>query len=288
MEAKGEIRKFFSLPMVLIGSGSFVSIIGWLGLAQAAGGIIFLIGSILLSFSGSMAILCGLMSLERPPPSPTKLRKLKIETSRNLKIQYPSFILKVEKLKEKNQALYNKLPNLRSYYIQYREDTRNMKSVLVNLDKQLQENLKNHAPIIDSDSADGIAKKILWSEKQIQLTQMNDSFEKLSGLLTTTDLEKYRVALSYISAGLSQLDQGIEYYRELMILCNMKDSEYDNINSIQQKVDRTNELMAQQETRIQNLETEMVTKFEEAKLELSLFQKQLDDFQIDEQQKLFL
>ena len=280
-KAKDAIKKYLSFPMVLIGSGSFVGVIGWLGLAQAAESILFFVGSMLLSFSGSMTTLCGLMSLERTAPSPTKLRNLKFEISKNLKIQYPSYILKVEKLKQKHRELHGKFPEFRNFCDEFKKDIRNLRSVLPNLEKQLQENLRNHAPIIDNNSADGIAKKILWSERQIQLTELNETLEKLSGFFTGADLERYRVELMHINGGLTQLDQGIKYYRELMILCNRSSTNYDDINNAKQKVDKIYNLIIHQEKRLQELEIEIDAKCEKAKLELSLFQKRLDDLQID-------
>ncbi len=279
---KGEITKYLSFPMVLIGSGSFFGVIGWLGLAQAAESIIFFIGAMLLSFSGSMATLCGLMSLERLAPSKQKVRKLKTEISKYIKIQYPTFIIQVEKQKQKYQELYRKLPEIRNYCEEFRQDIRNLRLQLSNLEKRLQEKLKNYAPVIDNDSADGIAKKILWSEKQIQLTQFNDSLEKLSRFITTADIERYRGELTHISSALTQLDQGINHYRELMILCNRSDADYDKIISAKQKVDKADNLIIRQENRLQELRTEMATKSESAKMELSLFQEQFDEFKAED------
>ena len=279
---KGEITKYLSFPMVLIGSGSFFGVIGWLGLAQAAESIIFFIGSMLLSFSGSMAALCGLMSLERLAPSKQKVRKLKTEISKYIKIQYPTFIIQVEKQKQKYQELYRKLPEIRNYCEEFRQDIRNLRLRLSNLEKRLQEKLKNYAPVIDNDSADGIAKKILWSEKQIQLTQFNDSLEKLSRFIITADIERYRGELTHINSGLTQLDQGINHYRELMILCNRSDADYDKIISAKQKVDKADNLIIRQENRLQELGMEMNTKSESAKMELSLFQEQLDEFKAED------
>ena len=39
-----EAKKYLTLPVFLISSGSFVGLIGWWGLAQTAGGITFFIG----------------------------------------------------------------------------------------------------------------------------------------------------------------------------------------------------------------------------------------------------
>ena len=222
------------------------------------------------------------MTLERAGPSPIKLRKLKSDISKNLKIQYPTYILQVEKLKQKYRELHSKLPEFRDHYEDFRDNIRNLRSVLVNLEIQLKENLRNHASAIDSDSPDGIAKKILWSEKQIQLTQLNETLEKLFGFLTTADLERYRITLTQVSGGFSQLDRGIEFYHDLMVLCHKPDDNHDNVISVKQKVDKVNSLMAQQETRLQELETAIDVKYEETKIELSLFQEQLDEFQANE------
>ena len=281
MDTKSEIRKYLSFPMILIGSGSFVGVIGWLGLAQAAESIIFFIGSMLLSFSGSMATLCGLMSLERTAPNKQKVSKLKLEIIKNIKIRYPSYIITLEKLKQKYQELYNNLPEIRTYCIEFRQDVRNLRLRLVSLEKGLQEKLKDNSPVIDNDSADGIAKKLLWSEKQIQLIGYNDISEKLAEFFTTVDLERYRVELSNINGGLKQLEQGIKYYRELMIICNQPNVNYENILNRKQNVDKVDNLLTRHENRLAELEAEMDTKCEEAKVELSLFQQQLDDFIIE-------
>ena len=278
MVTKSELTKFLSFPMLLIGSGSFIGVIGWMGLAQAAESILFFVGSALFSFSGSMATLCGLMSLERPPPSPTKLRQLKADTAKHLKMQYPSYILNVEKLKQKYQELYAKLPELLIFCEAYRTEIRNLRLELTSFEKRLQANLRNQAQTIDIDSPDGIAKKILWSEKQIQLTHLNEFLEKLSGYFKLTDLEAYRVELMHVNTGLTQLDRGIEFYRELMILCHKLDDNFKRISSVKEKVDKTNDLMERQNKRLQDLSVEMDAKFEEAKSELFRFQNQLDDF----------
>lgn len=278
MDTKNGITKYLSFPMALIGSGSFVGIIGWMGVAHAAESIIFFIGSSLLSFSGSMATLCGLMSLERLSPSKNKLRKIKLDISKDLKIQYPSYILQVEELKQKYQLLYNKLPELRIYYQEYRDDIRNIKATLATLEKQLQDNLKNNALEIDN-SADGIAKKILWSEKQIQLNQMSETFNSFSQIFTTIDLEHYRSELSKINIRLSQLERGIDNYRKLMILSHKKDTDYDSIVSFKQKIEKTNDLMGKYGTHMQELEEEMNAKYVETKTELSLFKDELKVFE---------
>ena len=278
MDTKSEIKKYFTFPMLLISSGSFFGVIGWMGMANVTESIIFSVGSMLLSFSGTMTTLCGLMSLERIAPSTRKIYKLKLEISKNLKIHYPTYILDVEKSKRKYKELNEQLRFTRTYYEVYRQQIRNLRYELTHLEKQLQQNLKNNAPVIDNDSADAIAKKLLWSEKQIQLTEFKEAIEKLSQFFTSEDLEHYRDELTYINGELTQLEQGIDYYRELMIMCNQSDAKYDKIINAKAKVEKVDNLIARQQNRIENLENEIDTKCEETKIELSLFTQQLNDF----------
>ncbi len=277
MPTKGEIRKYLTFPMLLIGSGSFFGVIGWMGLAQAADSIIFTVGSSLLSFSGSAATLCGLMSLEITP-SKKKINKQKLDIIKHIKLHYPNYIISTEKQKKKYKELYGQLREIRIFCNEFRQEVRSLQTQLVNLDKHLQEKLKDNSPLIDDDSADGIAKKILWSERQIQLSQIKDNLEKLSVFLTNAELEKYRVELTQICGGLRHLDIGIDSYRNLMILCNQPDVNFEKISVAQQKVERAENKKNRQEKRIEEFRVEMETKCETAKVELSLFQQQIEDF----------
>ena len=277
MSTKDETAKYWSFPAILIGSGLFIEIIGLWTMIQGTGPLL-LFGGFILSVVGSVAILSGLMTMERSALSPTKLRKLKFDISKELKIQYPSYILKVEELKQKYQGLYNKLPELQNYCEEFRKHVRNLQDALANLEIQLQQNLRDDALVTDNDSADGIAKKILWSEKQIQLNQLTETLETLAAFFTNADIERYRAGLTHISGRLTQLDRGIKAYRELMILCHKTDTPYEDITRLKERVDKTNALIAQQEPKLQKLGEEIDTRPEKAKVELSLFQQQLDDF----------
>lgn len=281
MTTKTELKKYLTFPVFLISSGSFVGLLGWWGLAQTSAEFIFFVGSMLLSLSGSIAALWGLMTLERTEPSPTKIRRLKNNISKDLKIQYPSYILQVEKLKRKTDELHNQLPYYRSYFENFKNNIRQLRTELINLEEQLQNNLRKNAPIIDDDSAEGIAKKILWSEKQIYLTQLSDSLEDLSEFLTSSDLDKYRVELANMKGRISQLERGTDLYRELMMLCHKADSEYDNVLTLKQKVDDINNLMSRQTPKFDDLENMIERKYEESKMELSHFRNQIDKFQAD-------
>lgn len=281
MDFKIEIRKYLTFPMLLISSGSFFGVIGWMGMATAAESILFSTGSMLLSFSGTITTLCGLMSLERIAPSKHKIYQLKLDISKNLKIHYPTYIIEVEKSKRKYKELYEQLRSTRTYFEVYRQQVRNIRSELTDLEEQLQLYLKNNAAVIDNDSAEAIAKKLLWSEKQIQLTAFKESLEKLIKFFTSEDLERYRVELTHINGGLLQLEQGIEYYRVLMIMCNQSDTKYDKLINAKDKVEKVDNYITHQQKRIENLENEMDTKCQDTKIELSHFHQQLNDFKAD-------
>lgn len=281
MDTKPEIRKYLSYPMLLIGSGSFFGVIGWMGLANAADSLLFFFGSMLLSLSGTMTTLCGLMSLERFPPSKQKIRQLKSDTSKHLKIHYPTYILEVDKAKEKYKELFEQLQSIRTYYEAYRQEVRHLRSELTHIDKKLQQNLKDNAPIIDNDSVDAIARKLLWSEKQIQLAELNEQFEKLAQSFSSIDLEQYRDKLTYVSRDLIQFERGIEYYRELLILCSESHTKYGNLINAKRKVERVDILNSRLSKRLVELETEMDTKCEEVRIELSLFRERLENFKKD-------
>lgn len=281
MDAKTEIRKYLSYPMLLIGSGSFIGVIGWMGLANAAESLIFFIGSSLLSFTGSMTTLCGLMSLERFPPSKHKIRQLMTDTSKHLKIHYPTYIIEVDKVKQKYKELCKQLQYIRTYYEAYRQEVRHLRSELTHIEKQLQQNLKDNAPIIDNDTADAIARKLIWSEKQIQLVELNEQFEKLTRSFSSIDLERYRDKLTYSSRDLNLLEHGIDYYRELLILCSESHTKYGNFINAKHKVEKVDRLNSHIRERLVDLESEMDTKCEETNIELSLFRERLEDFKTE-------
>ena len=273
------IKRYLTFPVFLISSGAFVGLIGWWGLAQTAGGIIFFIGSMLLSLSGSITTLWGLLTLERVEPSPFKIKKLKEGILKDLKIVYPSYILQIENLTRKHVELNNKFHFYRSCFEDFRDDTRLIRTELNNLEKQLENKLRQNAAKIDHDSAEGIAEKILWSEKQIYLTQLNESLNTLTRLFTSSDVEQYRIDLTNLKGKISHLEHGTDTYRELMILCNKEDAEYDEIQQLKQKIDDLSELMSQQERRILELGTWIKTKSEESKKELSQFRKRITAFE---------
>ena len=280
MESKNEITKYMTLPTTLIGTGSFFGILGWWGLAQAAGSILLFSGSMLLSLSGSIATLVGLLTLEKTKPNKQKVRKIKSLIANDIKIQYPNYILQVEYMKQQHQTLYDKMSAIWEYSESFKLNVLQLKTQLEELQRNLQENLKRNTPERKDDSVDDIAQKILWSEKEIELSEYQESLNTLSNYLTTSDLDGFRDELYHISRSLKQLENGIAYYRDLLLFCSQEEEDnYDQILDVKEKVEKTDTLISQQNTRLIELANKMNTKHEQAEIELTNFQNQLIEFQ---------
>ena len=279
MESKNEITRYMTLPTTLIGTGSFFGILGWWGLAQAAGSILLFSGSMLLSLSGSIATLVGLLTLEKTKPNKQKVRKIKSLIANDIKIQYPNYILQVEYMKQQHQTLYDKMSAIWEYSESFKLNVLQLKTQLEELQRNLQENLKRNTPERKDDSVDDIAQKILWSEKEIKLSEYQESLDTLSNYLTISDVDGFRDELSQISRSLKQLENGIGYYRDLLLFCSQEEEDnYDQILDVKEKVEKTDTLISQQNTRLVELGNKMNTKHEQVQIELANFQSQLIDF----------
>ena len=280
MESKNDITKYMTLPTTLIGTGSFFGILGWWGLAQAAGSILLFSGSMLLSLSGSIATLVGLLTLEKTKPNKQKVRKIKSLIANDIKIQYPNYILQVEYIKQQHQTLYDKMSTIWEYSESFKLNVLQLKTQLEELQRNLQENLKRNTPERKDDSVDDIAQKILWSEKEIELSEYQERLDTLSNYLTTSDVDGFRDELSQISRSIKRLENGIGYYRDLLLFCSQEEEDnYDQILDVKEKVEKTDTLISQQNTRLVELGNKMNTKHEQAEIELTNFQNQLIDFQ---------
>lgn len=280
MDVKNDITKYVTLPTTLIGSGSFFGILGWWGLAQAAGSFLLFSGSMLLSLSGSIATLVGLLSLEKTKPNKQKAIKIKSLLANDIKIQYPNYILQVEYIKQQHQKLYDKMSDIWQYSESFKLRVLQLETQLENLQKDLQEHLKSNTPMQKDDSVDDIAQKILWSEKEIELSQYHEELETVSNCLTSSDISGFRDELSRISRSLGQLENGIGHYRNLLIFCSQEEEDnYEQILEVKEKVEKTNTILSHQYTHLEALRITMNTKLEQAENELSRFQKQIIELQ---------
>lgn len=279
MESKNEMTKYVTLPTTLIGTGSFFGILGWWGLAQAAGSVLLFSGSMLLSLSGSIATLVGLLSLEKTKPNKQKVRKIKSLIANDVKIQYPNYILQVEYIKQQHQTLYEKMSTIWEYSESFKLSILQLRTQLEKLQRELQENLKSNTPKQKDDSVDDIAQKILWSEKEIELSQYQEDLDIVSNCLSTSDVSRFRDELSQISRSLKQLENGIGHYRNLLLFCSQEEEDnYDQILDVKEKVEKTDTIISQQNTHLEELRNTMDTKLEHAENELSRIQNQIIEF----------
>lgn len=281
MDVKNDITKYLTLSTTLIGSGSFFGILGWWGLAQAAGSFLLFSGSMLLSLSGSIATLVGLLSLEKTKPNKQKAIKIKSLLANDIKIQYPNYILQVEYIKQQHQKLYDKMSDIWKYSESFKLRVLQLETQLEKLQKDLQEHLKNNTPMKKDDTVDDIAQKILWSEKEIELSQYQEDLETVSNCLTSSDVSGFRDELSRISRSLGQLENGIGHYRNLLLFCSQEEEDnYDHILEVKEKVKKTETIISHQYTHLEELRNTMNTKHEQAENELSRFQDQLKELQV--------
>ena len=97
---------------------------------------------------------------DKQPRRLTKSEQQEVQAlSQSLKVRYPTYTLQVHKLKEKHETLHEKFPEVRAYAEEFNHQFKAFQSGLVELETQLHDNLRKHAPIIDNDDVDSVAKK---------------------------------------------------------------------------------------------------------------------------------
>ena len=152
---------------------------------------------------------------------------------------------------------------------------------MVELETQLHDNLQKHAPVIDSDNVDGIAKKILWSDKQIQLAQLGTTLKTLAETENPMVPEHYRDVLNQIHHTFKRLDGGVTLYHELLTACSSETKGFDAVLGLKQEVEELDARLSQYETELQKLETDTQTQYELSEMALSMFQERFKAFKAD-------
>jgi predicted nucleic acid-binding Zn-ribbon protein len=205
------------------------------------------------------------------------LRKMRA-LSQDLKVRYPTYILKVHKLKETHENLHEKFPEVRAYSEEFKRRIKAFQAELVELETQLHDNLQKHAPIMDSDNVDGVTKKILWSDKQIQLTQLGTTLKTLAETERPVVPENYRSVLNRIHHDFKRLDGGVTLYHESLTACTSETAAFDTVLALKQEVEGVDALLSQHEAELQKLETDTQTQYEMSKMALSIFQERFEEF----------
>ncbi len=272
---------YFSNPVF-----SFIGgiVLGGMGLCalEFIGGNAFFLQLLVLALSiGAFAIaLCGLIGLDtnqirRLSKSEAKEKRV---LSQHLRVSYPDYILKVDKVKEHYRALSANFSAFRKNSDAFYRRIKVFQSALAELEVRLHRSLKKHAPVMDNMNVDGLSKKIRWTDKQIQRMQLNDVLNALPNSDAPVDVERYRKILNQVCTDLKRLDDGIAIYDELLTLCNRERADFDDILSLKKQVDEIDELVVQHERQLRNLELEAQTSYEVSETALSIFEKRFKEF----------
>ena len=282
MSTKIRIEPYLSCPISHLIVGLLLGGFGLLAIRVAVDdGVFQILASILLTLCGLSAAVYGFIGILEGKP----VRKLtrsdwqEIQTlSQSLKVRYPTYILKVHKLKEKHDALHEQFPEVRRYSEAFKRRIKAFQAELVALETQLHDNLQKHAPVIDSDNVDGVAKKIIWSDKQIQLTQLGTTLKTLAASENPMVPEHYRGVLNQIHHDFKRLDGGVPLYHDLLTACTSETKGFDAILGLKQEVEEIDALISHHETELLKLETDTQTQYEMSEMALSMFQERFETF----------
>ena len=270
---------FFALVVGLLVGG-----LGLLAMSTSGGAPLFIILALTLMLFGFATASYGFAAImeEKKVRALTKNEQKKVHAlSQSLKVRYPTYTLKVHKLKEKHEMLHEKFPEVRSYAEEFNQHLKMFQSGLTELETQLHDNLRKHAPVIDDDTVDGVAKKIIWSDKQLALTQLGTALKTLAETESPVVPENYRSVLSRIHKDFKKLDSGVTLYHELLTACTRETDTFEVIQTLKEEVEAIDALIAQHEAELQGLETSTLTQYEMSKIALSIFQERFDEFKAD-------
>jgi uncharacterized coiled-coil DUF342 family protein len=279
MSTKIKIETYLSSPIFTFVVGLLLGGFGLLAMSVASGDMLFQILALILTICGFSVAAYGFMGTLEGKRSKTltksELREIR-GLSQQLKVSYPTYILKVHKLKEKHKVLHESFPEIRAHSNEFSAHLKMFHNRLAELVAQLHDNLQKQAPIMDDDSTDGIANRILWSDKQIELTQLNTTLKEIANSESPMVPENYRSVLSQVSSDFKRLDSGIIAYHELLIACNRETGVFDTIQELKQEAEEVDALMSQHEAELQKLETDTQSQYELSKLALSMFQERFE------------
>jgi predicted nucleic acid-binding Zn-ribbon protein len=281
MSTKIRIEPYLSSPIFALVVGLFLGGFGFFARRVVVSGTLFYVLTWILTFCGLSIAVYGFMGMLEGKQFRklirSDLRKMRA-LSQDLKVRYPTYILKVHKLKETHENLHEKFPEVRAYSEEFKRRIKAFQAELVELETQLHDNLQKHAPIMDSDNVDGVAKKILWSDQQIQLTQLGSTLKTLAETERPVVPENYRSVLNRIHHDFKRLDGGVTLYHESLTACTSETAAFDTVLALKQEVEGVDALLSQHEAELQKLETDTQTQYEMSKMALSIFQERFEGF----------
>lgn len=282
MATKIRIEPYLSSPIFFLVAGLFLGGFGFFAMGVAGDDLLFFILDWILIIFGSSAAVYGFMGIVEGKQKQIKGNQQEVRAlSQDLKVRYPTYILKVHKLKEKYETLHEKFPEVRAHSEEFKRRIKAFQAELIELETQLHDNLQKHAPVIDNDNVEGVAKKILWSDKQIQLTQLGTTLKVLAETENPMVPESYRGVLNQIHHDFKRLDGGVTLYHELLTACTSETTAFETTLALKQEVEEIDARLSQHETELQKLETDTQTQHELSNMALSMFQERFKAFKSD-------
>ena len=279
MSTKIKIEPYLSNPIFALVVGLLLVGFGFFAMRIAADDLLFFILVWILTVCGFSAAVYGFMGIVEGKRKWTKGNSQEVRSLfQHLKVRYPTYILKVHKLKEEYEALHEKFPEVRVHSEEFKRRIKAFQAGLIELETQLHDNLQKHAPVMDNDNVDGVAKKVLWSNRQIELTQLNTALKALEDSESPIVPESYRGVLNRIHGDFKRLDGGVTLYHELLTACTSETAAFEAILALKQEVEELDALLSQHETELQELETDTQTRYELSEVALSMFQERFEAF----------
>ena len=272
---------YLSSPVFPLVVGLLLGGFGLLAISTTGDDALFHSLALILTILGFSVAAYGLMgTLEGKPTKTLTKKELEQvrELSQNLKVRYPTYILQVHKLKEKHETLHEEFQEVRTHSEEFKDRIKAFQTDLTALEAQLHDNLQKQAPIMNDDSVDGVAKKILWSEKQLELTQLEATLKTLAETESPTVPEDYRSILNRIRKDFKKLDGGVTLYHELLTACTRETDPFDTVEALKTEVEEIDALTSQHEAGLLKLETDTQTRYEMSKMALSLFEERFKTF----------
>ena len=279
MSIKIKIEPYLSSPIFALIVGLLLGGFGFFAMRIAVNDLLFFILVWILTICGFSAAVYGFMGIVEDKRKQIKGDSQEVRSlSQSLKVRYPTYILRVHKLKEKYETLHEKFPEVRAHSDGFKRRIKASQAALIGLETQLHDKLRKHAPVMDNDNVDGVAKKVLWSNKQIELTQLNTALKTLENSESPAVPERYRGVLNRIHGDFKKLDGGVTLYHELLITCTSETSAFEAILALKQEVEEIDALILQHETELLKLETDTQTRYELSEVALSMFQERFEAF----------
>lgn len=281
MSTKLRIEPYLTSPVFALVAGLLLGGFGLIATRAVGRYGFFHILAWVLAFGGLSVALYGFVAVveRKPIRKMTKKELSELRTLvQSLKVRYPTYILKVQKLKERYDALQERLPVVREHAETFKGRIRTYQVRLRELERRLRDNLQRHAPVIDNDNVEGIAKKILWSDQQIQLTELENALKTIVETESPMVPETYRAALIRIHRDFKRLESGVTLYHELLTACTREEEPPETLLELKEEVENMDELILAHETELQKLETDTHTQAEISEEALAMFQERFETF----------